>query len=445
MDTPKALARDGDESVDLLGMADVDLHGKRVDAFGANGPLRCGEGIVLHVSQDDVDAPSSEGLGHGETYATSGAGDDCNLSTLEFHVPQSRPKLGTVHEYTFEAEISPGMTARQVIDLARLAEDAGFDRVGVSDVIFWPDCFVLLGLIARETQRVQLGPMVTNPYSRHPAVLAGIMATLQDASDGRAFLGLGVGAGLEAVGIRYPRPVAHLREAIGVIRSLLRGEVVDYAGTTVQVGGSRMVGPVASVPIAIGSRSAQVMRLAGELADTALVGGRYLSPSIAAQYRSWISEGEARAGRLQGEVEVAPRLTLCISSDGNLARRSVKRYVAHYVALIQPKELELDPAWLDQVRAALSRSTGWYFDLDRHDDPEIVSLISDDLVRRFAIAGTAEECVALARESLDLGFTSASFNLAAPVRESLYVGLRETLEGAGEFVSALRASSPRSS
>lgn len=84
------------------------------------------------------------------------------------------------------------MTSRQVVDLARLAEEAGFDRLGISDVVFWPDCFVLLGLVARETTRIQLGPMVTNPYSRHPAVIAGIMATLQDASEWRAFLGIGI-------------------------------------------------------------------------------------------------------------------------------------------------------------------------------------------------------------------------------------------------------------
>jgi len=346
--------------------------------------------------------------------------------------------VGVPEELTFEAEISPGMTSRQVVDLARLAEDAGFDRLGISDVVFWPDCFVLLGLVARETSRVQLGPMVTNPYSRHPAVMAGIMATLQDASDGRAFLGIGVGAGLEAVGETYPRPVAHVREAIQVIRALLRGEEVTFAGDTVSVERSRMVGPVAPVPIAVGSRSPQIMRLAGELADTALVGGRFLSADIAAQYRAWIAEGAARVGRDPAEVEVAPRLTLCVSRDGDLARRSVKRYVAHYAAIIRPAALDLDPAWLARVEAALARSTGWYFDLDRHDDPEIDTLIDDDLVRHFAVAGTPDECVALAQGVLDLGFTSASFNLAAPLRGSLYEGLRETLELSGEVVDGLR-------
>lgn len=339
---------------------------------------------------------------------------------------------------TFEAEISPGMTSRQVVDLARRAEAAGFDRLGVSDVVFWPDCFVLLGLVASTTSTIHIGPMVTNPYSRHPAVLAAAMATIQDASEGRAFLGIGVGAGLEALGYTYPRPVAHLRDAIDVIRSLLAGDEVDRTSSTLDLAHARMVGPIAPVPIAIGSRSRQVMRLAGELADTALVGGRFLSAAIAADYRRWIAEGAARAGRSPSDVEVAPRLTLCVSSDGALARRSVKRYVAHYVTLIRPAELELDPAWLARVDAALARSRGWYFDLDRYDDPDIDTLIDDDLVRRFAVAGTPRECVELAREVLALGFTSASFNLAAPVRSSLYDGLKEVLDASGEVVDGLR-------
>jgi alkanesulfonate monooxygenase SsuD/methylene tetrahydromethanopterin reductase-like flavin-dependent oxidoreductase (luciferase family) len=200
-----------------------------------------------------------------------------------------------------------------------------------------------------------------------------------------------------------------------------------------------MVGPVAPVPIAIGSRSPQVMRLAGEIADTALVGGRFLDAEIAAQYRSWIAEGATRAGRDPAAIEVAPRLTLCVSKDGALARRSVKRYVAHYVAIIRPRALELDPAWLARVEVALAHSTGWYFDLDRHDDPAIDELIDDELVRRFAIAGTPDECVELAREVLALGFTSASFNLAAPLRASLHEGLRETLELSADVIGELRS------
>src|SRR5712671_2709437 len=203
----------------------------------------------------------------------------------------------------FEAEITPGMSTAEVVALGRLAEEVGFDRLGVSDVVFWPDCFVLLGLLAQSTSHIGLGPMVTNPYSRHPAVLAGAMAALQDASDGRAFLGLGVGAGLEQIGMRYERPVLALREAIGAVTALLRGEEVSLHGETITIDGARMVGPVRPVPISIGSRSPQVMRLAGEVADIALVGARHIDAGIAAEYRMWLADGAARAGRSLDDID----------------------------------------------------------------------------------------------------------------------------------------------
>jgi 5,10-methylenetetrahydromethanopterin reductase len=341
----------------------------------------------------------------------------------------------------FEAEITPGMSTAEVVALSRLAEEVGFDRLGISDVIFWPDCFVLLGLIARETSRIQLGPMVTNPYSRHPAVLAGIMAALQDASHGRMFLGIGVGAGLEQVAIAYERPVRALREAITVIQALLRGETVDFAGETVTVDSARMVGPVQPVPLSIGSRSPQVMRLAGELADVALVGARNIDAKIASDYRAWLAEGAARVGRSVDTIDIAPRLTLCVSRDGALARSSVKRYVGHYAALIRPADLveREGGRWMTDIEAALARSRGWYFDHDRYDDPELDRLIDDDLVRRFAIAGTPAECAELTRAVMRLGFTSASMNLAAPRRASMCEGLRETLENSADLLAGLRS------
>lgn len=340
----------------------------------------------------------------------------------------------------FEAEITPGMSTAEVVELASLAEQVGFDRLGISDVVFWPDCFVLLALISRRTSRIRLGPMVTNPYSRHPAVIAGAMAALQDASQGRAFLGIGVGAGLEQLGMSYERPVRTLREAITAITGLLEGREVTLRGETISVDAARMVGPVAPVPLAIGTRSPQVMRLAGELADTALVGARSIDAELAARYRSWLAEGASRTARTVADVEIAPRLTLCVSRDGGLARASMKRYVAHYAAIIRPADLvERDGGgWLTRVDAALARSRGWYFDHDRHDDPEIADLVDDELVRRFAVAGTPDECVELTRDVLRLGFSSASMNLAAPRRESMFAGLRETLELSAEVLDALR-------
>lgn len=338
---------------------------------------------------------------------------------------------------TLEAEITPGMSASEVVALSVRCEEIGFDRLGISDVVFWPDCFLLQGLVAHATQRIHIGSMVTNPYSRHPAVLAAAAATLQEISGGRVFLGIGVGAGLEDLGIDYPKPVRALREAITAIKGLLAGETVDLDGEMFSIDGAALVRPPdIPVPISIGTRSRQIMQLAGELADIALIGARHFTPDLAAKYSGWLREGAARVARPVEEIAVAPRLTLCVSDDGDLARRSVVRYVAHYLAIIRPAEV--DPERLAAIDAALARATGWYFDLDRFDPPELHDLVEDEWIRRYAVVGRPEEIPEQIAAVTDLGFDAASLNLAAVLRPTMREGLAETIDGFGRVIDDCR-------
>jgi 5,10-methylenetetrahydromethanopterin reductase len=338
-----------------------------------------------------------------------------------------------------EAEITPAMSVAEVVELARLVEEVGFDRLGISDVPLYPDCFELLVLCASATRRVQLGPLVANPYSHHPVLLASAVATLTEVSQGRSFLGLGWGAGLDEIGIGQPRPVAALRESIGIINDLLTGKTVNHQGAVFRVAGARMVrAPRARVPIGIGTRSPQTMRLAGELADIAIVGARYLTVKMAADYRHWIAQGAARAGRSPQDVEIAPRLTLCVSHDGAAARQSVKLHAAYYLTLLKPPEIAIEPDRMARIEAAVRQASGWYFAPDVSYPPELHDLIGEDIVGRFAIAGTPAECLEQMRGFTRLGFTSVSMNLAAVRRVSVYDGLRETIASFGEVIDKVR-------
>lgn len=339
---------------------------------------------------------------------------------------------------TFEAEITPGMAPGDAVDLGCLVEQVGFDRLGISCVALWPDTYQLQALIAARTERIQIGSMVTNPYTRHAAVHAAALATLHEVSDGRAFCGIGVGAGLEDFGIDYPRPVTTLRETISAIRGLLSGGSQSLDGDTVELRDARLLRPPAKpVPIAIGTRSPGVMKLAGEVADVALVGARHLTPEIVARYRGWLAEGAARVGREVDSIEVLPRVTLCVSEDEDLAVESVKRYAAHYLDILGDHGPPVDPQRRREIVATLADARGWYFDLDRYDPPEMLRLVDAELARQFAIVGTPSQCAAQLRTLMDLGFEGVSCNLAAVQRESMYVGLRETIEGAGEVLRLL--------
>jgi len=129
---------------------------------------------------------------------------------------------------------------------------------------------------------------------------------------------------------------------------------------------------------------------------------------------------------------------LCVSRDGALARKSVKLHAAYYLTLIKPPEVGIEPERMARIEAAVRRASGWYFAPDVTYPEEIHDLISDDIVERFAIAGSPGECLTQMREFARLGFTSVSMNLAAVRRGTLYEGYRETITAFGEVIDEVK-------
>ncbi|MDA0353428.1 MAG: LLM class flavin-dependent oxidoreductase, partial [Chloroflexi bacterium] len=112
-------------------------------------------------------------------------------------------------------------------DVAR-AEALGWDIAFVPDSqLRRHDTYVLLAFAAQATSRIRVGPLLANPVTRHPTVTAGSIATVDVVSDGRAFLGLGIGdTAVRLAGLR-PAKVATLEAATATIRALLRGEDLE--------------------------------------------------------------------------------------------------------------------------------------------------------------------------------------------------------------------------
>ena len=343
---------------------------------------------------------------------------------------------------TFEAEITPVVRSKEIMKLAQLAEAAGVDRLGISDVIFYPDTYEIQVLCALVTKHLKIGSLVTNPYTRHPAVIAAAASTLQEISDGRAFVGIGAGAGIGELGVLRSPPAPTLREAIYVIRELLVGRVVNYQGKIYRLP-SKIAKlefpPEGTVPILIGTRSPKIAKLAGEIADIIVIGARYVSEQQLTNYIRWISEGAARAKRDIDDIEVAPRLTICASHDGDLAKQSVKLYAAHYLALLRPPDLPIDDRKLRIIVDAVKRARGWYFSPNIEYPKEIDKLVDEETVNKFAVAGTPEECIAKIKNiTARFRFKSLSLNIAAVKRQRIYDGMAETMSCLEEIVQGLR-------
>jgi len=260
--------------------------------------------------------------------------------------------------------------------LARLADDAGFDVVTVyNDLWFQPPLPALLE-IAAATRRVRVGPSCLNPFTLHPVEIAGQIAALDRASSGRAFLGLAAGAWLESLGVDAAHPATAVREAWEVVRRLLAGDREGFAGRrfSLRPGDGLRYAPVRSaVPLLVGTWSPRLAAFAGEAADELKVGGS-ANEAVVDVLRRRI--GNDDVGIVLGAVTV-------VDEDGDRARALARREVAMYVDVVGGLDptVEIDPELLARIGERVAAGA--------HD--EAGALLGDDLLRKFAVAGTPAE------------------------------------------------------
>ncbi len=128
----------------------------------------------------------------------------------------------------------------RLVEIVQLAEALGFESFWHGNEKYYRDPWIGLAVAAVHTRRIELGTFIQDPYTQHPALIAVSIATLDELSGGRARLMLGAGGGGgQALAYERRRPALALREAIQVIRGLLRGERVHLDGEIIRfLGGS---------------------------------------------------------------------------------------------------------------------------------------------------------------------------------------------------------------
>jgi 5,10-methylenetetrahydromethanopterin reductase len=161
----------------------------------------------------------------------------------------------------------------QLIALAQLAETLGYHCLWYADERFYRETYTGLAACALSTSRIYFGTAVTDPYTRHPALTAAAIASLDELSGGRAILGYAAGAsGFRNLGLHPYRSSVALREGIYIIRRLLAGEEVTYQGEVISIWHARMkFATRAEIPIYLAADGPHNMRLAGEIADGVII------------------------------------------------------------------------------------------------------------------------------------------------------------------------------
>jgi 5,10-methylenetetrahydromethanopterin reductase len=278
--------------------------------------------------------------------------------------------------------------------LAREADEAGFDVVTVYNDLWFQPALPALLEVAAATRRARVGPSCLNPFTLHPVEIAGQTAALDRASHGRAFLGLVAGAWLGTLSIDTRRPVVAVREAWEVVRRLLAGDDGGFAGERFSLPpGARLRYEVErpEVPLLVGTWSPRLAAFAGEAAAEVKVGGS-ANPALVPVLRQWIAS--LQTGVVLGAVTV-------VAEDGERARALARREVAMYVDVVGARDptSPVEPELLERIRTLVAD--------DRLDDAG--ALLSDDVLDRFAFAGTPTQVAAQAEAVFDAGALRVDF------------------------------------
>ena len=282
------------------------------------------------------------------------------------------------------------LPASDLASLAHRLEDWGYDYIWLADERFFREIYASLTLCALNTKKIQLGVCVTDPYSRHPALTAMAIATLDEISEGRAVLGIGAGvSGFGELGIDRARPALAMREMVYLVRKLMTGEHVDFQGRMVQFNhGALNFTPIrADLPIYVASNAPRGLQVAGELADGAIVSGCAEEASV--DYaKGLIAKGTQKAGRDLAEIDLVARLNCCVSTDGQGARNAVRSATVRSL----PGHLKFGTAAGMEVSPdlAVSLSQMGY----THDDATLARMaqgVPDHIIDAMTLAGTPDE------------------------------------------------------
>jgi alkanesulfonate monooxygenase SsuD/methylene tetrahydromethanopterin reductase-like flavin-dependent oxidoreductase (luciferase family) len=161
------------------------------------------------------------------------------------------------------------------VNMIQQLDRNGVDIINLSDDLWFYDIFALLGYVGKITDRTRFS-IITNPYSRHPALVARAIATIKAITGRRVRICYAAGGSytLRPLGIpMWDRPVTHVREAIQICRQLLTEEMVNYQGEVFSLDQVQLKFPFTHEPpeFFIAGRGTRIMTLVGELADGAFI------------------------------------------------------------------------------------------------------------------------------------------------------------------------------
>jgi 5,10-methylenetetrahydromethanopterin reductase len=307
-----------------------------------------------------------------------------------------------------------GLTPQQCVAQAQAAEAAGFHGVWFAENPFARGVLPAAAACAVATRKLRIGPGVFNPYNRHPTLIAMEIGALDELAHGRVRLGIGsgIGAAVERMGLAWNRPLTTLREAVLIVRALLRGEEVTHVGAAFRLDKVRLdYRPRADIPIFMAGRGERSLRACGELADGLMVSNMCTAAFAASAVKTL--HAAARAAGRATLPEVVQYVACFPRADREEARRAAMQAVADML----PAYWRLGQR-LPAAKCALIAGSGV-------DEPEFADAVArlaagetahaaldERFVVAFTVAGNADDCRRQAAAYADAGVTELALTFS---------------------------------
>ncbi len=273
----------------------------------------------------------------------------------------------------------------------RLDAQPDIEALWIFDERFERDAWISLGLLGGVTHRLRLGTCVTDALVRHPALTGTAIATLQEATGGRAVLGLGAGwSGFQALGIERTAPATALRDAVAFLRRFwVSPDPVSFVGSSFAFHGGRLHHPLDTpVPIAIAGRGPRILELAGEFADTVLV-ATFTDGPLLDHALERVDAGVARRNPDLSPLQRAAWAYVAVDDDPTAARAAVRAGIAVALWGSRPLLGQLGISVPDDLRRLMEAEAYAV-------TPDVIgraaALIPDELIDACSVSGTPDAC-----------------------------------------------------
>ncbi|KAF4406423.1 MULTISPECIES: TIGR03842 family LLM class F420-dependent oxidoreductase [Streptomyces] len=283
--------------------------------------------------------------------------------------------------------------ASAVVELMRRAERNGF-RYGwtFDSAVLWQEPYVIHSRILEHTERLTVGPMVTNPGTRTWEVTASTFATLNEMYGNRTVCGIGRGDSAMRVAGRRPNTLARLGEAIGVIRDLAEGREAEVDGTVLRLPWVRD----GRLPVWMAAYGPKALAMAGRLADGFIL--QLADPYLTEWMVRAVRVAAVEAGRDPDSVTICVAAPAYVTGDDSPealahAREQCRWFggmVGNHVADLVTRYGEHSDLVPDALTAYIKQRQGYdYAHHGRSGNPD-TAFVPDDIVDRFCLLGPPE-------------------------------------------------------